>query len=230
MEAFVKHRLQAVKERIRAAERRFSRHPGSVRVVAVSKRFPAECIQEALEAGQRHFGESYLQEAVPKMEALAGKPIQWHFIGRLQANKTREVARRFQWVHSLDRLKLAQRLSEQRPPALPPLNVCLQVNVSGEAQKGGVPPEEVPTLAEQVAQLPGLRLRGLMVLPAMAEDFEAQRAPFRRLREIRAALEKQGMHLDTLSMGMSRDLEAAIAEGATLVRVGSAIFGPRPSL
>jgi len=195
----------------------------------VSKTCPAAAVREAYDAGLRDFGENYVQEALAKIAALAPLrgEIAWHLIGPLQSNKTREVAANFDWVHSVDRLKLAQRLSEQRPAHLPPLQVCLQVNISGEASKSGVAPGEAAALAHAVAALPRLRLRGLMAIPEPAGDFEAQRAPHRALRELMNALQAQGLALDTLSMGMSADLEAAVAEGATWVRVGTAIFGAR---
>ncbi len=220
-------RLQEVLARIRAAERRFGRPEGSVGLVAVSKTRPVADLRAALATGQRRFGESYLQEALAKQEELAGEPIEWHFIGPVQSNKTRGIAEHFQWAHSVDRLKVAERLSDQRPPELPPLQVCLQVNVSGEDTKSGATPEELPALAAAVARLPHLRLRGLMAIPAPADDEADQRAPFRALRELLEALNRDGLGLDTLSMGMSDDFEAAIAEGATLVRVGSDIFGAR---
>jgi len=195
----------------------------------VSKTFPADAVREAHAAGQCAFGENYVQEALAKIEALADlRPqLEWHLIGPLQSNKTRVVAEAFDWVHSIDRLKIAQRLSEQRPPGMPPLQVCLQVNVSGEASKSGVAPDELPALAQAVAALPRLRLRGLMSIPEPAEGEAAQRAPHRVLRGLFERLQAQGLALDTLSMGMSADLEAAIAEGSTLVRVGTAIFGGR---
>jgi hypothetical protein len=201
-----------------------------VHLLAVSKTQPAEAVRAAFDAGQRAFGENYVQEALAKIAALADlrAQLQWHLIGPLQSNKTRVVAEAFDWVQSVDRLKIAQRLSEQRPPGLPPLNICLQVNISGEASKSGVLPAELPALAEAVAALPRLRLRGLMAIPEPEEDFERQRAPHRALRELLEALNAQGLALDTLSMGMSADVEAAIAEGATLVRVGTALFGARP--
>ncbi|HWP95122.1 MAG TPA: YggS family pyridoxal phosphate-dependent enzyme [Gammaproteobacteria bacterium] len=222
--------LAAVRARIAAAARRYGRRPEDITLVAVSKAQPAAAIVAALEAGQRHFGENYPQEALEKMRALEAPKIVWHFIGRLQANKTRTVAERFAWVHSLDRARIAERLDAQRPASLPPLDVCLQVNVSGETTKGGVMPDALPELAAAVAALPRLRLRGLMALPAPAADFEAQRLPFRRLRALFDELRAHGFALDTLSMGMSADLEAAIAEGATLVRVGTAIFGARSDM
>ncbi len=223
----IAERLRQVRARIRDAERRYDRPEGSVQLLAVSKTKPVAAICEALTAGQTAFGENYLQDALPKLEALAGQPIQWHFIGPLQSNKTKLVAASFDWVHSLEREKIARRLNEQRPDHLPPLNICLQVNVSGEDSKSGVPPDDVPRLAEAILQYPRLRLRGLMCIPAPAVDEREQRAPFRRLRELQQALLANGADLDTLSMGMSADLEAAVAEGSTLVRVGTDIFGAR---
>jgi PLP dependent protein len=186
-------------------------------------------VRQAHAAGQRAFGENYVQEALAKIEALADlrAQLEWHLIGPLQSNKTREVAAAFDWVHTIDRLKIAQRLSEQRPASLPPLQVCLQVNVSGQASKSGVAPADLAPLAHAVAALPRLALRGLMSIPAPADGFEAQRAPHRQLRELLDSLRREGLALDTLSMGMSADLEAAVAEGATLVRIGSAVFGER---
>lgn len=219
--------LTAVRGRIAEAERAGGREPGSVALLAVSKKHPAAALREAATAGQRRFGESYLQEALGKMEALADLDLEWHFIGPLQSNKTRAVAERFDWVHSVDRLKLAHRLSEQRPEGMAPLQVCLQVNVSGEASKSGVPPAELPGLAAAVAGLPGLTLRGLMAIPTPSDDPRLQRAPFRALAMALSDLRVEGLALDTLSMGMSGDLEAAIVEGATIVRVGSDLFGAR---
>ncbi len=219
--------LRSVKERISAAERRFGRTSGSVHLLAVSKAHPAAAIANAYRAGQQAFGENYVQEALRKMAALPETDIEWHFIGPVQSNKTRPIALHFSWAHSLERRKIARRLSEQRPQHLPPLNVCIQVNVVNEPTKSGVAPGDVATLAHEIAELPGIRLRGLMAIPPPAEDFESQRAPFRRLRELLEALNADGLSLDTLSMGMSSDMEAAIAEGATIVRVGTAIFGPR---
>jgi pyridoxal phosphate enzyme (YggS family) len=198
-----------------------------VTLVAVSKTRPATAIRSAYEEGQRDFGENYLQEALEKIAAFPGEALVWHFIGPIQSNKTRAIAEHFDWVHSVDRLKLARRLNDQRPPDMPPLNVCLQVNISGEASKSGVEPEALAALATSVAELPRLRLRGLMAIPAASDDPEQQRRPFRALREALERLRADGLALDTLSMGMTNDLEAAIAEGATLVRVGTAIFGPR---
>ena len=220
-------RLAATNARIRTLAGRWGRDPAEITLLAVSKTQPAAAVREAATAGQRRFGESYLQEAVRKIDTLAEMELEWHFIGPLQSNKTRDVAARFAWVHSVDRLKIARRLSEQRPAALPPLDVCLQVNISGEPSKSGTTPGALPDLAQAVADLPRLRLRGLMAIPAPARDLERQREPYRRLREARDALVARGLALDTLSMGMSDDLEAAIAEGSTLVRVGTAIFGPR---
>lgn len=203
------------------------RRTEDITLLAVSKTFPAEGVREAYEAGQRTFGESYVQEALDKIEALQDLSIEWHFIGPIQSNKTRPIAESFAWVHGIDRLKIAERLSAQRPFGMPPLNVCIQVNVSGEHSKSGVAPDEVAELARQVAELPRLRLRGLMAIPAPEHQLASQRAPFARLRELQHQLNTQGMALDTLSMGMSQDMVAAILEGATIVRVGSAIFGER---
>lgn len=219
--------LQAVKDRIRAAAESSGRSADTVRLLAVSKTWPADCVREAAIAGQRAFAENYLQEALPKIAALGDLGLEWHFIGPVQSNKTREIAAHFDWLHSLDRLKIAERLSAQRPADLPPLQVCLQVNVSGEESKGGCAPEEAPELARAVSSLPGLRLRGLMAIPEPTEDVALLRRRFARLRELRDGLNAGGLVLDTLSMGMSHDLEAAIMEGATIVRVGTAIFGQR---
>lgn len=220
-------RLSTVLARLREAERCYHRPPGSVALLAVSKTQPAVVIAALAAAGQRQFGENYLQEALEKIEALRQLDLEWHFIGPLQSNKTRGIAENFAWVHSLDRLKLAQRLSEQRPDTLPALNICLQVNISDEASKRGLNAAELADVAHAVAELPRLRLRGLMAIPAPSTDFVAQRGSFTHLRELQATLIATGVELDTLSMGMSDDLEAAIAEGATIVRVGTAIFGPR---
>lgn len=217
-------RLAAVRARISDAERRY----GSVTLLAIGKQQPVEVIAAACAAGLKDFGENYLQEALIKIVALADRGITWHFTGALQSNKTRTVARHFTWVHSVDRLKLAERLSAQRPAGLPPLNVCIQVNIGDEAQKTGVAADETATLAHAIAALPRLRLRGLMCLPPESDDFDTQRRFFRILLDLSRALRRQGLDIDTLSMGMSADLEAAIAEGATLVRIGSALFGARP--
>lgn len=226
-------RLEQTRARIDAACAAARRPPGSVQLLAVSKTFGADAVQQAFDAGQRAFGENYIQEALAKIEALAAlrTQLQWHLIGPIQSNKSRPVAESFDWVHSVDRLKIAQRLSDQRPPHLPPLHICLQVNISGEASKSGLAPAEVPDVARAVAALPRLVLRGLMAIPEPAESEAAQRAPHRALHELldqlRATLGDEAPQLDTLSMGMSADLEAAIAEGATIVRVGTAIFGGR---
>jgi pyridoxal phosphate enzyme (YggS family) len=222
--------LQAVRRRVVQACARCGRDAAEVSLLAVSKAFPPERVREAWNAGQTRFGESYVQEALGKIGALGDLPLEWHFIGPIQSNKTRPIAEHFAWVHSVASLKVAERLSAQRPDRLPALNACLQVNLSGEATKGGVTAGEALALAPRVAALPRLRLRGLMCVPAPAAGAAAQRAPFRALRELRDELAAAGLALDTLSMGMSDDLEAAIAEGATIVRVGTAIFGPRPAL
>ncbi len=221
--------LLAVRQRIAAAEARFARVPGSVQLLAVSKGQPLAAIRAACAAGQVRFGESYAQEALGKITALTDCAVEWHFIGPLQRNKTRSVATHFAWAHSLDRLALAERLNAQRPAELPALQVCIEVNISGEASKSGVMPAAVPALATAVAALPRLRLRGLMALPAPVSEFTAQLAAFQRLRALYDELRARGYALDTLSMGMSDDLEAAIAAGATLVRIGTAIFGERPA-
>jgi pyridoxal phosphate enzyme (YggS family) len=231
--ATIASRLHQVRARIAQACAAAGRPVQSVTLLAVSKTCAAPRLREAFDAGQRAFGENYVQEALDKMAQLADlrADIEWHLIGPLQSNKTRVVAGQFDWVHSVDRLKLAERLSAQRPAHLAPLQVCLQVNISGEASKSGVAPADVPALARTVAALPGLRLRGLMAIPEPAADFEAQRMPHRALRALLSALqtELQSVPLDTLSIGMSDDLEAAVAEGATLVRIGTAIFGARPA-
>jgi len=219
--------LQAVNARISAAARAAGRTPESVRLLAVSKAWPAASVREAAACGQRAFGENYLQESLPKIAELSDLGLEWHFIGPLQGNKTRAVAERFDWVHGIEREKIAARLSAQRPAGMPLLQVCLQVNVSGEAAKSGVAPEQVPALARAVAVLPGLRLRGLMAIPEASDDAALLRQRYALLRELLVRLNSAGMDLDTLSMGMSHDLEAAITEGATIVRVGTAIFGAR---
>ncbi len=220
-------RLAEVLQRIRAAERRFGREHGSVALLAVSKRQGVGAIRAAQAAGQLAFGENYLQEAIAKMADLADLPLEWHFIGEIQANKTRQIAEHFRWVHGLDDAHHAERLSRQRPPGLPPLKVCLQINVSGEATKNGVPPEETAALLAACRKLPGLEVVGLMGMPAPAVGEAAQRQPFLALRQLRDRLASPDCPLRELSMGMSDDLEAAIAEGATLVRIGTAIFGAR---
>ncbi len=219
--------LQAVRRAVTQAATAAGRPSDAVQLLAVSKTFPASSVREAYAAGQTAFGENYLQEALDKMEALRDLPLAWHFIGPIQSNKTRPIAEHFDWVHGVERLKIAERLSAQRPDAMPDLNICLQVNVSGEASKSGVAPEEVMQLASEVARLPRLKLRGLMAIPAPEDDPARQRAPFVQMRELLAELNVQGMQLDTLSMGMSHDFAVAIQEGATIVRVGTAIFGSR---
>lgn len=221
--------IQQVRMRIARACAAAQRPVQSVTLLTVSKTFGADAVREAAAAGERRFGENYVQEAIEKIEALADlrSRIEWHLIGPLQSNKTRVAAKYFDWVHSVDRLKIAERLSEQRPADLPPLNVCLQVNVSGEASKSGVAPDELPELAHAVATLRGVRLRGLMSIPEPSDDPAQQVAPHRQLRQLFERLQQEGLPLDTLSMGMSADLEAAIAEGSTMVRVGTAIFGRR---
>jgi len=219
--------LQAVQARIRDAAVLAGRLPESVRLLAVSKTWPLASVINAADAGQKAFGENYVQEGVDKVAATRDRPLEWHFIGPLQSNKSRLVAEHFDWVHSVDRLKIAERLSAQRPAHLPPLQVCIQVNVSGEASKSGCAPDEALALCQAVATLPGLSLRGLMAIPEPTDDPAAQRTPFRQVREIFEHIRAAGFPLDTLSMGMSHDLEAAIAEGATIVRIGTAIFGER---
>ncbi|HET7633287.1 MAG TPA: YggS family pyridoxal phosphate-dependent enzyme [Burkholderiales bacterium] len=219
--------LQAVRARIAAAAKQAGRQPHDVALIAVSKTFAADAIAQACDAGQTAFGESYLQEALDKMDRLAVRPLEWHFIGPIQSNKTRLIAARFQWVHGIDRARIAERLAAARPAAMPALDVCLQINVSGETTKSGIDPAAAPALARLVAGLPRLRLRGLMAIPRPTVDPLEQRRQFARVRELKEKITASGIALDTLSMGMSDDLEAAIAEGATLVRVGSAIFGQR---
>lgn len=219
--------LAALRARMAAAAVAAGRNVDSVTLLAVSKGQPPEVIRAAAAAGLTDVGESYLAEALGKLEALGDLPLTWHFVGRLQANKTRQVAEHFAWVHGVDRLKIAERLAAQRPYHAPALNVCIQVNLAGEATKGGVPAAEVPALATAVAALPRLALRGLMCIPPEETDPQRQREWFARLRMLRDSLDTGSVNLDTLSMGMSGDFEAAIQEGATLVRIGTALFGPR---
>jgi len=227
----IKTRLSKVRERIAQAEQQFLRQSGSVELLAVSKTWPAEAILEVARQGQRQFGENYLQEAIEKINAIASQPnapeLIWHYIGAIQSNKTKEIAQHFAWVHSVDRLKIAQRLSDQRPEHLADLNICLQVNISGEGSKSGATQDDALTLARTIAQLPRVKLRGLMAIPAPATTVEQQRKIFHQVQQLQQQLINAGLNLDSLSMGMSNDLEAAIAEGSTIVRVGSAIFGPR---
>ncbi len=216
--------LSALAARIDSAAKAAGRAPASIQLLAVSKTKPASAIREIHAAGVRDVGENYLQEALAKQQELADLPLIWHFIGPIQSNKTKAIAEHFDWVHSVDRLKIAQRLSEQRPAGLPPLNICLQVNVSGEDSKSGCAPADLPGLAHAVAALPNLRLRGLMAIPEPTDDRAAQETAFATVRQLRDDL---GLGLDTLSMGMSHDLEAAITQGATWVRIGTALFGAR---
>ena len=220
--------LQAVRDRIARAAHAAHRDPGEILLLAVSKTFPAGHIAEAFAAGQTAFGENHAQEAVEKITVLAALPLEWHFIGPIQSNKTRLIAERFGWVHSVEREKIAQRLNASRPAGTPPLNVCIQVNVSGEATKSGVAPGSEARLADAIARLPRLKLRGLMAIPEPTADVMLQRRRFALLRELGDGLRARGHALDTLSMGMTDDFEAAIVEGATIVRIGTAIFGPRP--
>jgi PLP dependent protein len=227
--AMIADKLHLVRQRLAAACTAAARPVESVTLLAVSKTFGPAAVREAATAGARCFGENYVQEGIAKIAALADlrAHLEWHLIGPVQSNKTRSVAEHFDWVHTVDRLKLAQRLNEQRPADAAPLQVCLQVNISGEASKSGLAPADVAAVAQAVAALPRLRLRGLMAIPEPAEGYDAQRVPHRALRELLAGLNARGLALDTLSMGMSADLEAAVAEGATLVRIGTAIFGSR---
>ena len=221
-------RLQQLRVEIAAAERQFGRPSGSVKLLAVSKTRNAAEVIALAQAGIRDFGENYAQEAQAKIEALQGQPLVWHFIGPLQSNKTRQVAENFHWLHSLERIRVATRLNAARPAELPPLNVCIQVNVDAEASKSGVAPEQAEQLAQQLAPLSRLKLRGLMALPAPTDDFDAQRLAFTKLRRLQERLNATGLQLDTLSMGTTNDMRAAIAAGATMVRIGVALFGPRP--
>jgi pyridoxal phosphate enzyme (YggS family) len=229
MSSHIPRHLDEVRERIAAIAASAGRDASSVRLLAVSKTFPASDVRAAFDAGQRAFGENYVQESVAKIAELGDlrSEIEWHFIGPLQSNKTKVVAENFDWVHSIDRLKIAERLSDQRAEDAAPLNVCLQVNVSGEASKSGVPPDEALALARAIVALPRLTLRGLMAIPEPAATLDEQRVPHRRLRELFDALNADGLALDTLSIGMSADLEAAVLEGSTMVRIGTAIFGSR---
>ncbi|MDH3355330.1 MAG: YggS family pyridoxal phosphate-dependent enzyme [Chromatiales bacterium] len=222
-----KIRYNHVNGQIHSAVQQFGRIEGSVQLLAVSKTRSAEAIREMVALGQLAYGENYLQEALQKIEALKDLSIEWHFIGPIQSNKTKPIAENFAWVHSVDRFKIAQRLSDQRPPGMPPLNICIQVNVSGEESKSGCTLDELGEFAEKTAKLPNIRLRGLMAIPQSSGDFDEQRKPFAQLREATERLNKEGYQLDTLSMGMSGDLDAAVAEGATMVRIGTALFGPR---
>lgn len=221
------HALSNIRQRIIMAAQQFNRDPNEITLLAVSKTHPVETIQIAIEHQQKCFGENYLQEAIPKIQHFAQQEIEWHFIGSIQSNKTRLISENFDWVQSLDSLKHAQRLNEQRPIELPPLNVCIQVNISQEPQKSGITLDELPEFAQELLNFPHLRLRGLMALPIWEETFEQQRLPFRALHQAYQTLQQQGFNFDTLSMGMTDDFEAAIAEGATMIRIGTAIFGER---
>lgn len=225
--ANITEHLRLVRDRINTAAVAANRSPADIQLLAVSKTRPASDIAAAHAVGQVAFGENYLQDALPKIQALKDLGLEWHFIGAIQSNKTRDIAENFDWVHTLDREKIARRLSEQRPTDRPALNVCLQVNISNEASKAGLEPGAVAELAALVSELPGLRLRGLMAIPAVESDPGRQRESFRALAELQQSLIDTGLALDTLSMGMSNDLEAAIAEGSTMVRIGTAIFGAR---
>lgn len=220
-------RLEAVRTRVSLAAKQYGRASKSVTLLAVSKTKPVSAIREAAAAGQTHFGENYLQEALDKISALSDLDLVWHFIGPIQSNKTHDIAASFDWVHSVDRMKIARRLSDQRPDTLPRLNICLQINIDNEPSKSGITPAQLPQLAAEVARLPRLQLRGLMVIPAPVSNVEQQRKAFHQLSALLQALNKSGFDLDTLSMGMSSDMEAAIAEGATIVRIGTDIFGTR---
>jgi len=219
--------LAEIRNRVTVLERRYHRTPGTVRVLAVSKTKPPEAVRAAAAAGQIAFGENHVQDALTKLDALADLDLEWHFIGPIQSNKTRVVASRFDWVHSIDRAKIAHRLDQQRPQDLAPLKVCIQVNVSGEDSKSGVAPEQLDALARVVSELPRLELRGLMAVPRPCDKLDEQRRPFAALRELLEVQNAKGLNLDTLSMGMTNDMEAAIAEGATIIRIGTAIFGAR---
>jgi len=223
----ITNNLLSVHKRIARAAESCGRAPGEIRLVAVSKKHPAAAVIEAWDAGQKDFGENFLQEALPKQAELSHLPLTWHFIGRIQSNKTRPIAEQFQWVHTVDRIKIAQRLNEQRPESLPPLNVCIQVNVGDPDNKAGAPRDQVAELAKRISSLPRLRLRGLMCLPPESEDKAVQRGYFHILYGLRQEIDRLGIKMDTLSMGMSGDLEAAVAEGATMVRIGTAVFGQR---
>ncbi len=223
----IKERLIRVRDNVRAAEERYKRVPGSVQLLAVSKKRSLEKIRSAIRCGQKHFAESQAQEAVPKIKALKDKDIIWHFIGPIQSNKAKLIAQYFSWVHSIDRYKIAQFLNDYRIDNLPPLDICIQINISGEASKSGITLKELPAFAHGIVKFPNLRLRGLMAVPAFTQNFSMQRRAFRKIYRIFRKLNKQGFSFDTLSLGMSSDFEAAIAEGSTMVRIGTAIFGER---
>ena len=219
--------LARISQLIQQAEKNFNRPPGSVKLIAVSKTKPVEAIRLAITCQQTDFAENYVQEAVDKITSIGHDGLTWHFIGPVQSNKTRPIAEHFDWVHSVDRIKIAKRLNDMRPRHMPPLNICIQVNTSAEQTKSGIDPDKLTALAQHCALLPQIRLRGLMTLPAPGKDFDQQRLPFRQLGEMLVELRSIVPTLDTLSMGTTMDMEAAIAEGSTMVRIGSAIFGPR---
>lgn len=223
----VTENFRKIQDLLAKAAAEASREPGTIRLLAVSKKKPVEAVLQAVSAGQRDFGENFVQEALQKMDEAGRDDLIWHFIGHLQTNKTRPVAERFHWVHTVDRLKIAERLSRQRPHYAGDLNVCIQVNIDGEAAKAGVAPADLRQLAQAVAELPALKLRGLMCMPAVRPDFERQRQPFASMWELKDSLQESGISLDTLSMGMTADYRAAIHEGATIVRIGTALFGAR---
>ncbi len=225
--SYIQSHLEQIRQQVHDAESRYNRAPGSVQIIAVSKTRSAEEIRDAATWQQCHFGESYAQEAIDKISQLGDLRLTWHFIGPIQKNKTKSIAQHFDWVHSLDRAIIAERLNVQRPEHMTPINVCVQININQEDTKSGVSPAELPALASQINDLPNLRLRGLMAIPAREQNFDQQRATFDRMRNQLDSLNKHGFNLDTLSMGMSNDFEAAIASGATMVRIGTAIFGPR---
>ena len=223
----IAHNLSLIQQRIQKAAKECGRKPSEIQLLGVSKKCSTQDIREAYKAGVRHFGESYLQEALPKISSLSDLGITWHFIGPIQSNKTRQIAEHFSWVHSIDRLKIATRLSEQRPAKLKPLNICIQVNISLEDTKSGIIKEAAKEFALQISELPGIRLRGLMAIVEMTSDQKRQRGMFSQLRDILNDLNQQGLSLDTLSMGMTDDLEAAVMEGSTMLRVGTGLFGQR---
>jgi pyridoxal phosphate enzyme (YggS family) len=223
----IQQNLSHIHQQIQTYELRYHRTPNSVKLLAVSKNHPIEKIQDAINAGQLAFGENYLQEALGKIETLNNKNLEWHFIGPIQSNKTKKIAEHFDWVHSVDSLRIAKRLNDQRPANLPPLNICLEINISHETTKSGILPEDALSLAQTCLTLPQLKLRGLMAIPAPKKNFPEQRAELHKLKLLYDHLQEKGLNLDTLSMGMSDDMEAAIAENATMVRIGTAIFGQR---
>jgi pyridoxal phosphate enzyme (YggS family) len=225
--AFIRDKLQTIGANIKHLSSKYQRSENTVNLLAVSKKHGADKIRQAYEVGQIAFGENYLQELQEKQKELSDLDIEWHFIGPLQSNKTKKIAETVSWVHAINRFKIAKRLSDQRPEELPPISVCIQVNISGEDSKSGVSIQDLPTLAYEVSELSGITLRGLMVIPSPEKDFEKQRVIFAKVKNLQEQLNKQGFNIDTLSMGMSGDMEAAIAEGATIVRIGTAIFGDR---